>query len=39
MKSCDGFGAKLRIARKRANLTQRELAERIGAKHNSISQW
>ena len=39
MKSCDGFGTKLRIARKRANLTQRELAERIGARHNSISQW
>lgn len=39
MKICDGFGEKLRLARKRANLTQKQLAERIGALHNSVSQW
>lgn len=39
MKCCDTFGAKLRLARKRANLTQKQLAERIGALHNSVSQW
>lgn len=39
MKNCDGFGAKLRLARKRAGLTQKQLAERVGALHNSVSQW
>lgn len=39
MKTCDGFGTKLRLARKRAGLTQKQLAERIGALHNSVSQW
>lgn len=39
MKVCDGFGTKLRLARKRASLTQKQLAERIGALHNSVSQW
>lgn len=39
MKMCDGFSTKLRLARKRANLTQKQLAERIGALQNSVSQW
>ena len=39
MKCLDTFGEKLRTARKRANLTQKQLAERIGALHNSVSQW
>lgn len=33
------FGANLKKARKRCGLTQRQLAERIGAKHNSVSNW
>jgi len=33
------FGAKLRSARRDAGLTQKELAAKIGAKHNSISNW
>lgn len=33
------FGEKLRNARKAKKLTQGELAEMIGAKHNSISDW
>lgn len=39
MKHIDIFGIKLRMARKRAGLTQKQLAERIGALHNSVSQW
>lgn len=39
MKCLDSFGEKLRQARKRANLTQKQLADRIGALHNSVSQW
>lgn len=39
MKILDSFGAKLRLARKRANLTQKQLADQIGALHNSVSQW
>lgn len=33
------FGEKLRFARKEKKLTQKELASKIGAKHNSISNW
>ena len=33
------FGANLKKARKRCGLTQRQLAELIGAKHNSVSNW
>ncbi len=33
------FGEKIREARKSQNLTQKQLAERIGAKHNSVSDW
>ena len=33
------FGAKLRSARRDAGLTQKELATKIGAKHNSVSNW
>ena len=33
------FGEKIRTARKLKNMTQRELASLIGAKHNSISDW
>lgn len=33
------FGKRLRAARKAAAVTQKELAELIGAKHNSVSDW
>lgn len=33
------FGSQLKSARKAANLTQRQLADAIGAKHNSVSDW
>jgi transcriptional regulator with XRE-family HTH domain len=33
------FGKNIRKARKDKGLTQRELADLIGAKHNSISDW
>ena len=33
------FGEKIRTARKLKSLTQKELAEKIGAKHNSVSDW
>ena len=33
------FGSNLRTARIARNLTQKELADKIGAKHNSISNW
>lgn len=33
------FGNKIREARKNLNLTQKELANAIGAKHNSVSDW
>lgn len=33
------FGAKIKEARKSKNLTQKELARRIGAAHNSVSDW
>lgn len=33
------LGDKIRLARKGLGLTQKELAEKIGKKHNSISEW
>ena len=33
------FGEKIKIARKAQHLTQKQLAEKIGAAHNSISDW
>lgn len=33
------FGERLRTARKSKKLTQKELASKIGAAHNSISNW
>lgn len=33
------FGEKLRQARKSCHMTQKELAEAVGAKHNSVSNW
>lgn len=33
------FGKKLKEARNSKGYTQRQLAEKIGAKHNSISNW
>jgi len=33
------FGDRLRRARKSHGYTQRELADKIGAKHNSVSNW
>lgn len=33
------FGEKLKIARKAKKLTQKQLADLVGAKHNSVSDW
>lgn len=33
------FGQNLRAARHAAGLSQKQLAELIGAKHNSVSNW
>lgn len=33
------FGSQLRLARKRKKMTQMALAQAIGAKHNSVSNW
>lgn len=33
------FGENLKKARKRCGLTQRQLADLVGAKHNSVSNW
>lgn len=33
------MGQKIRAARKTKGMTQKELASKIGAKHNSISNW
>lgn len=33
------FGEKIKSARKSKKLTQRQLADKIGAAHNSISDW
>ncbi len=33
------FGEKIKDARKAKGMTQRQLADKIGAKHNSVSDW
>ena len=33
------FGEKIKSARKAKGFTQKELADKIGAKHNSVSDW
>ena len=33
------FGTQLRLARKRKGLTQKELADAVGARHNTVSNW
>lgn len=33
------FGRNIKDARKKKGLTQRQLADLIGAKHNSVSDW
>ena len=33
------FGEKIKDARKSKNLTQKQLAQQIDAKHNSVSDW
>lgn len=33
------FGGKIKEARKAKHFTQKQLAEKIGAKHNSVSDW
>ena len=33
------FGTQLRLARKQKKMTQMALAQAIGAKHNSVSNW
>ena len=33
------FGDRLRKARLNANITQQELAKKVGAKANSVSNW
>ena len=33
------FGEKLKIARKAKKFTQKQLADLVGAKHNSVSDW
>lgn len=33
------FGTQLRLARKHKGLTQKELADRVGARHNTVSNW
>lgn len=33
------FGEKIKEARKEKRLTQKQLADKIGAKHNSVSDW
>lgn len=33
------FGKNIKDARKKKGLTQRQLADLIGAKHNSVSDW
>ncbi len=33
------FGEKIKTARSLKGLTQKQLAEKVGAKHNSISDW
>ena len=33
------FGARLKVARRNAGITQKELASFVNAKHNSVSNW
>ena len=33
------FGTQLRLARKWKGLTQKELADAVGARHNTVSNW
>ena len=33
------FGTQLRLARKRKKLTQKDLADAVGARHNTVSNW
>lgn len=33
------FGGKIKEARKEKGMTQKQLADKIGAKHNSVSDW
>lgn len=33
------FGTQLRLARKQKKLTQKELADAVGARHNTVSNW
>ena len=33
------FGAQLKQARKRKKMTQKELADAVGARHNTVSNW
>ena len=33
------FGTQLRLARKRKGLTQKDLADAGGARHNTVSNW
>ncbi|MBE6034447.1 helix-turn-helix domain-containing protein [Aminipila sp.] len=33
------FGSRLKDARKLKGYTQKQLAEKVGAKHNSVSNW
>lgn len=33
------FGQRLRAARKKRGMTQKALAEAVGARHNSVSNW
>lgn len=39
MEDTNLFGTRLREKRKENKLTQKELADQIGAKHNSVSDW
>lgn len=35
----DSYGERIRVARKKARLTQTELGEKIGVTHGTISKW
>jgi transcriptional regulator with XRE-family HTH domain len=39
MAAHDGIGSGIKTMRKRAGLTQRQLAERLGVTHNTVSRW
>lgn len=36
---CEGIGARIELACYEANLTQRELAQRMGSQQSCISDW